>query len=87
MTKKYGKPDLDKIVWKNDLFKDNKQDWGTAISVGHLVYGAEWNTPTTQIIMMLHGDNYKITLIIGYYSKELKEWAKRIKEKETSKDL
>jgi len=81
LTKKYGKPKSDLgTFWKNDLFKDDKSKWGMAISVGHLVYGVQWETPTTKITLKLSGDNYKIMLIIAYDSKELKEWANKIKE-------
>ena len=87
LIKKYGKPKADEVVWKNDLYKNDKQEWGMAISVGHLTYGAIWETPSTEIGLILVGNNYRIMLVIGYDSKELKEWAKRIEEKETSKDF
>jgi hypothetical protein len=88
LTKKYGKPTLDKVTWKNDLYKNDEQDWGTAISVGHLAYEASWETSTTKIDLSLKGaDNYRIYLILVYKSKELEEWARQIKEplKEISK--
>jgi len=87
LTKKYGKPKKDAVVWKNDLFKSDKQDWGTAISIGHLVYAATWETPTTEIGLALGGNNYEIWLSAGYDSKKLKEWAKKLKEKEILKGL
>lgn len=58
-----------------------------AINVGHLTYGATWEIPNTEISLILGDNNYRIMLVIGYDSKELKEWAKQIKENETSKDL
>ncbi|MBA7588846.1 hypothetical protein ES708_30916 [subsurface metagenome] len=85
LTKKYGKPKRDVVTWKNDLFKNKKQDWGTAISIGHLVYVSTWETPTTEIGVALGGNNYEIWLSVGYDSKELKEWVKKIKE-EKAKD-
>ncbi len=85
LTKKYGKPKRDVVTWKNDLFKNKKQDWGTAISIGHLVYVSIWETPTTEIGMALGGNNYEIFLSVGYDSKELEEWVKKIKE-EKAKD-
>jgi len=60
---------------------------GTAISVGHLVYRASWETLTADIELILDGNNFKIRLVIFYDSKELKEWTKRIKEKKASKGL
>jgi hypothetical protein len=80
LTKKYGKLISDEIKWKNDLYKDNKSEWGMAISVGDLEYWTYWETSTTEICLLLTGDNYKITLDIHYYSKKLKEWANKIKE-------
>lgn len=87
ITKKYGKPEKDAVIWKNDLFKNNKQDWGTAISIGHLSYAALWETPTTEIGVALGGNNYEIWLSVGYDSKKLREWAKQLKEKETLKNF
>jgi len=87
LMKKYGKPTLDRVVWKNDLYKSDKQEWGMAVSVGHLLYAVQWETSTTEIGIMLMGNNYKINLGIFYESKKLKEWAKRIKEKEALKGL
>jgi len=87
LTKKYGKPVLDKVTWKNDLFKSDKQNWGTAISIGHLDYFSSWETSTTFISLGLNGDNYKINLTLGYYSRELKEWADKIKEEKAKDEL
>jgi len=87
LTKKYGKPRFDKVTWRNDLFKDSRQDWGTAISIGHLEYFSSWETSTTYINLGLNGDNYEISLNFGYYSRELKEWADKIIEEKTKSSL
>ncbi|MGE4412433.1 MAG: hypothetical protein AB7E45_01890 [Candidatus Caldatribacteriota bacterium] len=83
LSKKYGQPIKDNIIWKDDLYKDNKKDWGLAISIADLVYSSCWETPTTDIELILTGDNYKIELVIKYVSKELKEWAKEVVQEET----
>lgn len=87
LTKKYGKPVLDKVTWKNDLFKSAKQDWGTAISIGHLEYFSSWETSTTFINLGLDGDNYKIRLVLGYYSRELEEWVDKILEERAKSEF
>ena len=87
LIKQYGETKIDKIIWKNDLLKDKEQYWGVAVGRGDLVCTAEWETPTTKIDLELFGVNYKILLTIGYESKELKEWADKIKEKRTVNDL
>jgi len=69
LIKKYGDPFSDNILWKNDLYKDESSGWGTAISIGHLVYGAKWSVGNTEIMTGLSGDNFKITHIILYNDK------------------
>ena len=73
--------------YANRLSLLEEQSRGLAISIGDLAYGASWETSTTKINLMLSGDNYKIKLILSYISKELEEWVKQTKEKETSKDF
>lgn len=80
LIKKYEKPVKDKIEWKNDSYKDDKIEWGLAISVGDLIYDTRWETNNTEITLRLSGDNYKIYLVLRYESKELKEWADKIIE-------
>ena len=82
LTKKYGKPKMDKIVWKNDLYKDDYSSWGMAISVGHLVYASTWEVPNTEIGNMLHGENYNISYVVTYESKKLKGLKEKVEEKE-----
>jgi len=55
--------------------------------VGDLEYISAWETPTTKIFLNLSGDNYKIRLIIGYRSKELKEWVSKILEEKTKSEF
>jgi len=87
LTKKYGKPKTDiPGLWKNDLYKDDKSQWGFAISLGHLVYGTSWETSTTRIVFSLWGDNYNIKLALYYTSKELEEWVNKINEEKTTMD-
>lgn len=96
LISKYGEPDNKKLLslynrgeiyWTNDLYKDDKSNWGLAISKGDLSYISIWETSTTEIALVLDGDNYKIYLHIGYASKELKEWANKIKEEEAKEDF
>lgn len=81
LTKKYGQPISDEQIWKNDLYKDNYQDWGFAVSIGHLSYWTRWQTLQTEIFLDLRGDNYNIILETQYTSKELRELEEKEKEK------
>ena len=69
LMKKYGEPFVDREIWENDLYKDDPERWGFAISIGHLKYVAGWATDSTEIGLMLAGDNYEINLMILYQSK------------------
>jgi len=81
LMKKYGNPAKDESFWKNDLYKDDYSDWGTAISVGHLIYFSTWNTSNTEINNMLMGENFDISCIVEYSSTNLKLIEKEAQEK------
>ncbi len=68
LTGKYGDPLNDRTNWKNSLYRDDKEEWGFAVSLGHLSYFATWSTPTTEVFLGLLGDNYKVDLVIEYSS-------------------
>ena len=69
---KYKDPIQDDTAWKNDLYRNDYQEWGFAVSVGHLVYFTKWENTETEITLVLYGENYDITLGVEYKSKELK---------------
>lgn len=71
LSKKYGAPDRDENLWKNDLYRDDYEDWGMAIKVGHLVYYAMWKSERTDIGLVLTGDNYRIDFTMEYSSNDL----------------
>jgi len=87
LTKKYGKPTKDEEFWRNDLYKDDYSHWGFAVSLGHHAYFTTWETPSTEILEFLHGDNYQITLGIGYTSKQFEDLEKKTKEEEEKKKI
>ncbi len=80
LKKKYGEPKEDNMVWKNNLYKGKYSGWGTAISMGHLVYFSTWETESSEIINSLSGDNFKIICLVEYGSKEFKELEMKAKE-------
>ena len=88
LIKKYGKTKVKKdVYWKNDLYKDDPQHWGTAISIGHLVYHCGWETPKTKIVLMLWGENYKLSTVIEYKSVELESYENKFREKTALDDF
>ena len=44
------------------------EDWGTAVAIGHLSQYTIWKLEDTQLILLLTGDNYEISLGIDYAS-------------------
>lgn len=87
LKKKYGKPKLDEQDWSNSLYTEDVEDYGLAISIGHLAYTSEWDTPKTDITHSLFGNNYEITHVVIYTSKENSELIKEKEEKENQKDF
>lgn len=71
----------DETFWKNDLYKDDYSHWGTAISMGHLIYYSSWETDSTEINNMLMGDNFNISCIVEYRSKNLNKIEEKAREK------
>ncbi len=82
LIKKYGEPAFNIIHWDNDLYKDSKQDYGLAVSIGHLEYLTRWETDKTTIRLDLYGDNYDIYLSLDYTSKEYEDLLNKADEEE-----
>ena len=70
LIKKYGNPVRFEKVWKNDLFKGDVENYGSAIMSGHLDIFALWETKSTNIIHASTGDNLEVQHIIRYESKQ-----------------
>ena len=69
------------MVWLNDLYADDKSQYGLAVSIGHLTYYCEWEIGDTKIHMVLSGDNYNINHILVYYSKSLEKLSDKEQKK------
>jgi len=80
LTRKYGSPIKSDSYWYNDLYKNRPQDYGTAISIGHLAFQSDWETDRTLIRLSLKGDNFKISMDLHYASKLHKELIDKAKE-------
>lgn len=73
LTRIYGVPDFDDVNWSNDLYKDDPSRYGFAVSLGHVVYQAQWTTDATVIRHTLHGNNYEIDHGVVYNSIDLQD--------------
>jgi len=84
---KYGKPKEDKKTWLDSLYEDDLENWGLAVSIGHLIFQTKWSFQDSEILHILKGDNFKITHMVAYLStkKEYQELREKAEEKAKSK--
>jgi len=87
LTDKYGHPIKDETNWKNRLYADDKEQFGFAVSLGHLQLWATWETDATEILLTLKGDNYQISLMADYMSKQLRPLREAESKKESLSDF
>jgi hypothetical protein len=81
LTKKYGEPELEGENWSNELFKNDKKDWGIALKSGHVTFVANWMTEKTQIELIVSAENRKVSSIILYKDLSRKDEMKEESEK------
>lgn len=87
LSKKYGAPLEDEIVWLNDLYQDDPESWGMAVSVGHLRFYTKWNDGNMTVYLYLNGDNYKINFGVEYRSIQLEGLEEQADLERTLDDL
>ena len=79
ISTKYSKPQNSVRLWLNDLYKKSYQEWGNAVSAGHLTMADQWETADTAISVILRGVNNRIEMFVDYKSKALAGLRKRDK--------
>jgi len=87
LAEKYAKPKEEKTVWKNSLYKNDSDNLGFAVSLGHLVFFSKWETNESEIGLYLYGENYEVTLAIEYNSKQLQGLEQKKQKKKTLSDF
>ncbi len=87
LTEKYGQPKLDKMIWKGSLYKGDESRYGMAVVTGNLVYVADWKTETTDIRLILSGDNFTPSLAAAYESQQYKSLVEKKEKEEILNDL
>jgi hypothetical protein len=70
LSEKYGESKKE-VYWKNNLYRDDADRHGMAISAGHVTVTHRWNTERTNIILGISGDNFEISVGLEYTSKSL----------------
>jgi len=69
LLEQYGTPQSEKVIWKNNLYKDDPENHGLAISIGHLVFFTQWETERTRVILLMNGVDYNVRCLIEYLDK------------------
>lgn len=83
----YGEPDESDVTWLDDLYQDDRSEWGFAISLGHLVYMSEWEMNGMSVIHLLNGDSYDITHRVQYTSAEYGHLEDQVREQQNRSDF
>ena len=72
LNQEYGQATEDKTIWLTDLWKDDPRRWGLAIQTGTLHFFSKWQARSTDITLLLAGDNYECELRLEYVSQRFK---------------
>ena len=70
LTEKYGKPK--RITRYPDEYKRMPNMFGIGLSTGKIAFVSSWETPKTEIVLGLTGNDYKVQFEIQYRSRELR---------------
>jgi hypothetical protein len=87
LTVKYGQPTEKNEYWTNDLYQDSPQEFGMAVSAGHMARFFIWTMADTTIGLVLKGDNYQIELGIEYIGRDFEDLENSERQKATLDDL
>jgi hypothetical protein len=87
LSKKYGKPAENKRVWRDDLYKDDRTEWGMAVKTGRLIVYSTWKMGKVRIAHGLSGDNYEVEHVIEYTQDDMEILESSIREQEDQDKL
>ena len=87
LSTKYGAPAENETAWGNDLYRDDPEDWGMAVSVGHLTRRAAWIAGDTKVTLGIFGERFDVMVGIDYTSTALAGAEDRAQEKQALDDL
>jgi len=83
---KYGEVKLN-VKWLNNTYQGDSNQYGLALSMGHLVARKSWDLPNTLVQLGMFGENFKVTLVIEYRSKKLMHLETEAKDNVVSDQL
>ena len=82
LMQKYGLPNKETTNWLNDTYKNVRNKWGLALSLGHLEYFVIWKTQSTTIECSLREENYNVLCLVEYWSIEYSHLLEEIRKED-----
>jgi len=83
LTRKYGSPIKETTNWTNETYRNVSQKKGLALSLGHIQYFSDWETPSTSVSLNMKEENYYVLCVIEYWSKEYASLAEEAGKEDT----
>ncbi len=87
LKEKYGEPDHDEEIFKDNLYKGDKDRRGLAIAMGHLRYFEGWSIKGITVSHSLSGENGDIHHGVAYWHEQMSKEAKAAEKADTKKDF
>lgn len=69
ISKLYGPPVSDNVVWNDKRYQDDPEHWGQAMLMGFVEFRSVWSTPTSVIQLELTGSKMRQNFRAVYISK------------------
>jgi len=87
LISKYGKAQLDTVIWKNDIYRNDFTKRGVAVSEGQVEMYTVWNTKNSIITLKLSGLSGSVDLEILYRSIKYKDYKAKYDKIKLLEDL
>lgn len=66
VAQKYGEPEGEAVDWNDSHYKNDMDNWGKALSLGHVEYHSRWLTSESEIILSLFKLDNDVIMRIEY---------------------
>jgi hypothetical protein len=76
---KYEKPKTDKVLWNDKQYKDDRSNWGLALSLGQLEFSSLWKDSETEIQLRAYGGRNRVFLVVLYSGIEYMDLAQKVR--------
>ncbi len=77
LIRKFGKPDAEKMDWRDASYKEDFASWGMAVGLGQLELKSSWLTSRTEIVASLSGENGETSLVVLFTGLPLQDLARK----------